>query len=357
MKTVIGLFRDREEAIRTITDLERVGAHHEDISVLSHEGDHDLAGIQLDEVSIPGMGQLAAGGPLTTFLHTGAAESAPDMLAAALVRMGIPRDEAIRYVDGVRQGYTLETVSIDDARAPEALRIMQAHAMPADFERGEAQTLRGQGLRGEVGGVGERTVPIAEEELDVGKREVALGGVRVQTRVKEKPVEEKVELREERVDVQRRAVDRAAEEGDELFQERSIELTANAERPVVTKRARVIEEIVLKKDVGHRTETIRENVRRTEADVQRTGGADYESGYREHYDREIAGSIGDDDYDYDSFKPAYRFGSDMRSDERFQGEYWDDVEPTARRAWEEKNPGTWEKMKLAVRHAWARAKS
>lgn len=313
MKTVIGLFRDREEAIRTITDLERVGAHHEDISVLSHEGDADLAGIQLDEVSIPGMGQLTAGGPLTTFLHTGAAESAPDMLAGALIRMGIPRDEAIRYVDGVRQGYTLETVSIEDARAPEALRIMQQHAMPADFERGAsgAQTLRGQGARGEL---------------------------------------------DERRAAGRRAVDRPAEEGDELFQERSIELTANAERPVVAKRARVVEEIVLRKDVGHRTETIRDTVRKTEADVQRMGEADYESGYREHFDREVAGSVGDDAYDYDNFRPAYRFGSGMHGDSRFQGDYWDDVEPNARRAWEEKNPGTWEKVKLAVRHAWQRAK-
>jgi hypothetical protein len=138
MKTVIGLFRDREEAIRTISDLERVGADHHDISVLSHEENGDLGGIRLDAVTIPGMGQLAAGGPLTTLLHTGAAESAPDMLAAALVRMGIPHDEAIRYVDGVRRGYTLETVSIDDEHAGEALEIMQAHALPADFDRAGA---------------------------------------------------------------------------------------------------------------------------------------------------------------------------------------------------------------------------
>jgi hypothetical protein len=63
------------------------------------------------------------------------------MLAAALVRMGIPRDESIRYVDGVRQGYTLETVSIDDDHAGEALEIMQAHALPADFDRSQQRNV------------------------------------------------------------------------------------------------------------------------------------------------------------------------------------------------------------------------
>lgn len=393
MKTVIGLFRDREEAIRTINDLERVGAHHDDISVISRESIDDLGGIHLDSVMVPGMGQLVAGGPLTTFLHTGAAESSPDLLVGALTRMGIPRDEAFRYVDGVRQGCTLETVSIDDDHASEALEVMQAHAIPADFDEGTSRVRQQQlssnlgstsGIRSNLGGQnldrdydtdietgrgiganlrgrdvnlgrGEQAVPIAEEQLEVGKREVSAGGVRVQTHVEERPVEENVELRNERVHVERRKVDREASAGDQLFQERTIELTATAEKPVVTKRARVIEEIVLKKDVDTRTETIRDTVRRTEADVQNLGDRDL--GYREHYDRNLSGTMGEDDYDYDSYKPAYSFGSGMRSDRRFQGDTWDDVEPNARSAWEERNPGTWEKMKMAVRHAWERTKS
>ncbi len=384
MKTVIGLFRDREEAVQTISDLKRVGAHDEDISVLSPEGNiDDLGGIHLDSVAIPGMGHIVAGGPLTTFLHTGAAESSPDLLAAALVRMGIPRGEALRYVEGVRQGCTLETVSIDDDHANQALQVMQAHAIPADFDRGTQRNLQGSNL-GDVGygternlgssnlgartgfdtnlegrrrdlGKGEQAVPIVEEELDVGKREVGAGGVRVQTRVEERPVEENVELRTERVDVERRNVDRPVKAGDDVFQEKTIELTATAEKPIVQKRARVIEEIVLRKDVEHRTETIRDTVRRTEADVQQLG-AD-ETGYREHYDRELAGTMRDDEYDYDSYRPAYSFGSGMRYDSRFKGERWEDIEPNARTAWEERNPGTWDRMKMAVRHAWERAKS
>lgn len=374
MKTVIGLFKDREEAIRTIDDLERVGANHDDISVLSQEATDDLGGIHLDAMMIPGMGQLAAGGPLTTFLHTGAAESAPDMLAATLVRMGIPRDEAVRYVEGVRQGYTLETVAIDDDHAAEALEVMRAHAMPSDFDRGDATRGEGlgatgaigagtggldqdigRGLRGDVAQDPKQSIPIVEDELDVGKRQASGGGVRVKTHAEERPVEEKVDLREERVDVERRAVNRPATAGDE--QEKTIELTATTERPVVRKRARGIEEIVLSKDVRHRTETVRDTVRRTEADVQQLDEGDLDQTFREHYDRELAGGLREDDYDYDTVRPAYKFGSTMRSDRRFQGDRWEDIEPNARSTWEQKNPGTWEKMKLAVRHAWERTKS
>ena len=44
------------------------------------------------------------------------------------------------------------------------------------------------------------TIPVVEEDLRVGKREVGGGRVRVRSYVTERPVEEQVELRQERVD-------------------------------------------------------------------------------------------------------------------------------------------------------------
>jgi len=41
-----------------------------------------------------------------------------------------------------------------------------------------------------------------------------------------------------------------------------------AEQAVVAKEARVVEEILISKDVNERTETIRDTVRRTGADVE-----------------------------------------------------------------------------------------
>ena len=115
-------------------------------------------------------------------------------------------------------------------------------------------------------------IPIVEERLVVGKREVDRGGVRVRSYVVETPVSEQVSLREENVDVQRRTVDRPLTDADDAFRERTIEMTETGEEAVVGKQAVVTEEIGLKKDVGQRTEEVRDTVRHTEVEVERTDG-------------------------------------------------------------------------------------
>ena len=115
-------------------------------------------------------------------------------------------------------------------------------------------------------------IPVVEEELKVGKREVERGGVRVETRVEERPVEEQVNLREERVRVERRPVDRPASEADfnEAQHGRSFEVREKSEEAVIGKEARVVEEVVVGKEAQERTETVRDTVRKTEVDVVET---------------------------------------------------------------------------------------
>lgn len=113
------------------------------------------------------------------------------------------------------------------------------------------------------------TIPVIEEELQVGKREVEKGGIRLRTRVVETPVSESINLREEKIHIERTAVDRPANASD--LQEGEIELTERAEVPVVSKEARVVEEVSLNKDVTEREETVSDTVRKTEVDVDRTG--------------------------------------------------------------------------------------
>ena len=125
---------------------------------------------------------------------------------------------------------------------------------------------------------GERdeTIALVAEELRVGKRQVEGGRVKVRSYVVETPVQEQVTLREERVGIERVAVNRPVTAADQsLFQERTIEATATSEQAVVTKEARVVEELRIHKDVEQRTETISDTVRRTEVEVddERTGVA------------------------------------------------------------------------------------
>jgi len=114
-------------------------------------------------------------------------------------------------------------------------------------------------------------VPVVEEQLKVGKREVETsGGVRVRTDIEEKPVEAQVNLREEHVRVERRPVDRPATQADmnQAQHGRTIEVREKSEQPVVQKEARVVEEVVVGKEATQRTETVRDTVRRTDVDVE-----------------------------------------------------------------------------------------
>jgi len=115
----------------------------------------------------------------------------------------------------------------------------------------------------------DKSLPIIEEQLQVGKRVVETGGVRLRSRIIEKPIEENLRLREEHVRVERHAVNRPASEADITgFKEGTIEMTEHAEVPVVNKEARVVEEVTLSKEVEEREETIRDTVRRTDVEVE-----------------------------------------------------------------------------------------
>ncbi|MDQ6786593.1 MAG: YsnF/AvaK domain-containing protein [Acidobacteriota bacterium] len=115
----------------------------------------------------------------------------------------------------------------------------------------------------------ETAIPVIEEELQVGKREVERGGARIKSRVVEKPVEASVRLREEHIVVNRRPVNRAVSDADLAnFKEGDIELTERAEEAVVGKQARVVEEVTVGKNVTEREQTVRDTVKRTDVEVE-----------------------------------------------------------------------------------------
>lgn len=203
-----------------------------------------------------------------------------------------------------------------------------------------------------------QSIPVVEEQLKVGKREVQRGGVRIFSRVVETPVNETIALREEHVDVQRRAVNQPISPADAVaFKEQTIEMRESAEEAVVEKSARVIEEVTIGKQVNQRQENITDTVRHTEVEVERLGATGTastqdDSYYRTHFQSNYGTSGGS----YDDYAPAYTYGSQMRS--QYSGRQWDDVETNLRTDWEARHGSaagsTWEKMKAAVRHGWDR---
>ena len=194
------------------------------------------------------------------------------------------------YEEGVRQGGYLLTVNVDDQYSDRVEDLLDESGAVNVTEREEQYrqsgvlgartqttadtTLRSQAAVTGTAAVGEQAIPIVQEQLRVGKRQVNRGGVRVRSYMLETPVHESVNLREEHVGIERRAVNQPVTPGAAAasLQGRTIEMRETAEEAVVAKDARVVEEVVVKKTVGERVETVNDTVRHTEVAVERLPG-------------------------------------------------------------------------------------
>jgi uncharacterized protein (TIGR02271 family) len=195
--------------------------------------------------------------------------------------------KASHYDDAVARGETVLIVDIADDRELEIVRgVMGTLGGSIDVEgsRGpaapdgagrEAMPLVAGARETASTSEGSTVLPVVEEELQVGKRTVVSGGVRVVKRIVETPVSEAIRLIEERAVIERRPVDRAATEADfAAFGDGTLEVRERTEEPVVAKAARVVEEVVVGKEVRERDETVSDSVRRTDVEIEPIGSAE-----------------------------------------------------------------------------------
>jgi stress response protein YsnF len=272
-----------------------------------------------------------------------------------------------QYSEAVRRGGSVVAITVDDDSNVPMARTALASAGAVNIER-RADEWREEGYQDFDPAAkpykadqiederSRRVLPVMREELEVGKREVDLGTARVFTRTESHPVNEKVELHEQRADIERRQVDRKATDADlKAFDGDSIEVHETTERAVVNKTARVVEEVEVSTQASSHTENITDTVRNTVVEVDRDGDESQarSAGYRTHFDR----NLGSDGERYEDYEPAYKYGSSLRSDSRYANRSWDDVEPQARQDWSSRNPGkdsdsAWEKTKSAIKHGW-----
>ena len=207
---------------------------------------------------------------------------------ARLFGLGDDDTTADTYSEAVRRGSAMLTVTLPDGADTSHVESLLESAGAVDVDE-RARGWQSQGVDTTARGVvaDERlaedrlasrgdTLKVVEEELNVGKRMVEKGGVRVRQFVTERPVQEQVQLCEERAIVERRPVDRvlSAEEASSLdLRDREFELRERAEEPVVQKRARVVEEVNIGKEANVRTETIEDTLHRTDVDVEQLTAA------------------------------------------------------------------------------------
>jgi hypothetical protein len=80
--------------------------------------------------------------------------------------------------------------------------------------------------------------------------------------------------------------------------------------------------------------------------------SDYENDWRRDYERSYATS----GYSYDQYAPAYRYGHDLSTNDRYHGREWNAMESDIRRDWEQRHPdNAWDNVKNAVQFGWQRA--
>jgi uncharacterized protein (TIGR02271 family) len=195
------------------------------------------------------------------------------------------REYSGTYAEAASRGSSVVVVDADDETEAQRARSLMEELGAYDVDA-RAQQWRSEGWTGfnpdakddyvardRQDLAGRDKMEVVQEELQVGKREVEKGGVRIVQRMSQKPVREIVRLREEHAQVERHPVDRAASPEDlNAFREGTVEVREMAEVPVVGKTARVVEEVSVGKTVQEREETVEDTVRRKDVEIERMEG-------------------------------------------------------------------------------------
>ena len=301
MKTIVGLYKTVDQANKVKAALTSEGYEAEHITVIDQtDQTSNASGTNFGSGSSYATGSDTTGAGATNY-NTGTQD--PTSVGSRIKNFFgslTGSDEAAHnsYTQGVTNGGALLAVTVADEDAEETADILHQHGASeieggygdsGSYGSGSAANYGTTGTSNYATGTGaedvavlqgnnanratgEQVIPVVEEELQVGKRQVERGGVRIYSRVVSEPVSESVSLHNERVVVDRRTVDRPATDADFTTGSGVVEVRAQGEEAVVGKRSRVVEEILVGKEASDRTQEINDTVRHTEVDVEETAG-------------------------------------------------------------------------------------
>lgn len=289
MKTVIGLFDTRDKAQHAMAHLQTlgIGPDHMELkpgkelfterqrsSAEEHGGGmlnrlREFLGLDTSETEAQSRYDLARIDPNDAVLVCDTSDDMADKAAEIMNRDGaVDIDQ--------RWGSHVSTAQSSQSSQSSGMASSALHSRPmpsADTQARTASTHASAttGMPTRPASTAEGgTLSEVEEDLAISKRPVTRGKVRIYTVPTQHTVEKTVNLKSEHVQLQREHVDRPLR-GDEVraFENQTIEVTETSEEPVVSKRARVKEEVHVRKAVEEHPQTIRETVRGTEVKVER----------------------------------------------------------------------------------------
>ena len=257
-QTIVAAYDLPAHAQAAVDALKAGGFHADDISVF----DKDRVGLRE-----PGLWQRIFGG-------------------------GLAQHEADVYTQSLERGGMVVSVRVPDSEVAHATGILDIHR-PIDVHdravtTGIAPCAKVEAAVASIAAkpivaeqkvaaspklaeVHDEVLRLAEEQLQVGKRMIETGMTRVRRFVTEKEVSADVTLYEEHAEVLRRAVadPKYIEEID--WADDTIEIRETAEQALVSKTARVVEEIRLKKIGSDHVETVRDKIGRQQVEIERLG--------------------------------------------------------------------------------------
>ena len=319
--TVIAIFPNNESAQHATQELVRNGLNRDQIEITTADAAQDAAS---GNTGLSGRTQDTSGGGISGFFHR-------------LFGGDASEEDRRYYSHATRPGRCALIVHASDDVVDNVASVLNDNGAidvdtEADTRSTSDVTSRSDTRAGARRTGDESAIPVVNEELRVGKRTVQRGGVRVYSHVTERPAEESVSLREEHVRVERRPANRPATEADIAAANRgAIEINETVEEPVVEKQARVVEEVIINKDVTQRTENVRDTVRRSDVEVTNTGkGSDDRMRGDDTEFRSYVRSTYGDTARYEDYEPAYRYGSEMAQDPRYRGRNFSEVESDLR---------------------------
>ena len=250
---VVAVFDTPEHAQTAVSALKSAGFSGDDISVLNKDSLDDR-GAKIASES--GFWHRLFGSDVD--LHEAKVYGHTLSKGGSVISLRAPDNLVQKAVDIL---HTLNPVDVNKRAA--SLGIIAVGAAPSATTTVTAGVaVRSMSDKGEV-------VRLAEEQLNVGKRQFEAGMTRVRRFVTERPVEAQVTLHEEHASVVRRAINDPSYIRDIDWSDRTIEIAETAEEAVVSKSARVVEEVVVGKEGSDRVETVKDKVRRQQVEVER----------------------------------------------------------------------------------------
>ena len=263
-ETLVAAFDTKEHATAAVNALKAGGFHSDDISIF----DHSRMTLGKEAIGTApkhaGVWQWLFGRDLNLYEAKVYGSTIDD--GGTVVSVRVPQDQ-VAQAAGILDLY--HPINVHDRAMTEGI-APAAHVETAVKEIEDMPLAKDQkvAVTPKLAQVHSDTLRLAEEQLQVGKKLLETGRTRVRRFTTERDVAQDVTLHEEHAEVLRKALTQPAELTDVDWADNALEVIETMEQALVSKTARVVEEVSLRKKGDDHVETIHEKLRRQQAEVE-----------------------------------------------------------------------------------------